>query len=158
MNINTEIEGLEDLDQQLQRLVSIATEEKYVMNACSYAMTPIIAEAKRLAPKAEKDYIRHRRGHKVEVKPGGLKKAISRKRVKLSNSRGVALQIKYGKAFYWRFLEYGTPHMLAVPFLRPAFDAKKAQALQRFKDRYRKYVDDVIQRQAIEAGDSDVGD
>ncbi len=155
---SVEIEGLDDLTKQLTRLVSLAKQQQYVMNAASYALSPIVKEVKRLAPKAESEYIRYRNGRKDKIKPGGLKKAISRKRVKLEKSRGVALQIKYNKAFYWRFLEYGTPHMAAVPFIRPGFDTKKSEALQRFKDRYRSYVDDVIQRRASAGGNGDAGD
>lgn len=155
---SVQIEGLDDLNQQLARLVSLAKQQQYVMNAASYALSPIVKEVKRLAPKAESEYIRYRNGRKDKVKPGGLKKAISRKRVKLEKSRGVALQIKYNKAFYWRFLEYGTPNMAAIPFIRPGFDTKKSEALQRFKDRYRSYVDDVIQRRASAGGNADAGD
>lgn len=155
---SVEVEGLDDLTKQLTRLVSLAKQQQYVMNAASYALSPMVKEVKRLAPKAESEYIRYRNGRKDKVKPGGLKKAISRKRVKLEKSRGVALQIKYNKAFYWRFLEYGTPNMAAIPFIRPGFDTKKSEALQRFKDRYRSYVDDVIQRRASAGGNGDAGD
>ena len=65
---------------------------------------------------------------------------------------GVALQVRYGKAFYWRFLEYGTPHIRATPFLRPAYEMHKQTALERFKKRYAKYVDDVVKRKAIQEG------
>lgn len=159
IDLSVEVEGLDDLTKQLTRLVSLAKQQQYVMNAASYALSPIVKEVKRLAPKAESEYIRYRNGRKDKIKPGGLKKAISRKRVKLEKSRGVALQIKYNKAFYWRFLEYGTPNMAAIPFIRPGFDTKKSEALQRFKDRYRSYVDDVIQRRNASAGgNGDAGD
>jgi HK97 gp10 family phage protein len=90
---------------------------------------------------------------RVEVQPGGLKKAIRKIRVNLDKSKGVALQVRYGKAFYWRFFEYGTPHIRATPFLRPAYEMHKKTALERFKKRYAKYVDDVVKRKAIQEGD-----
>lgn len=34
-----------------------------------------------------------------------------------------------GDAFYWKFLEYGTQKMPARPFIRPAYDSKKQEAL-----------------------------
>ena len=34
-----------------------------------------------------------------------------------------------GTAFYWLFLEFGTEKMAARPFLRPAFEARKEDAL-----------------------------
>lgn len=37
-------------------------------------------------------------------------------------------------AYYGRFVEFGTSKMPARPFLRPAFEALKDQALQKFKN------------------------
>lgn len=36
-------------------------------------------------------------------------------------------------SFYWRFVEFGTSKMGAKPFMRPAFDAKKTEAVERIK-------------------------
>lgn len=36
--------------------------------------------------------------------------------------------------FYWYFLERGTSKMAAKPFLRPAFDAKNAEAVDKFSE------------------------
>lgn len=181
--ISVQIEGLEDLQKQFERLVSLAEQEKYTFRAASYAMTPIVNQARLLAPMAEQAYFRYSKGRvlrknnlarkkkyagvaalysnvakervgrgRVEVQPGGLKKAIRKIRVNLDKSKGVALQVRYGKAFYWRFLEYGTPHIRATPFLRPAYEMHKQTALERFKKRYAKYVDDVVKRKAIQEG------
>jgi HK97 gp10 family phage protein len=38
-------------------------------------------------------------------------------------------------AWYWRFLEFGTRKMRAQPFLRPALEAKRREAVQAMKDR-----------------------
>lgn len=32
-------------------------------------------------------------------------------------------------SYYWRFIEFGTSKMAKQPFMRPAFEAKKAEAL-----------------------------
>ena len=169
MDVSTQILGFEDLEAQLNRLVDLAEQEKYTYRATSYGLTPIIKEAKRLAPKADQAYYRYYRGSARQrrrgnpqnsrklVEPGNLKKSIKRKKVKLDGSRGTAIQISRKLGFYWRFLEYGTPKMYAVPFLRPAFDAKKQMALDRFKSKYRAFIQDIIQRQAIELG-ADEGD
>ena len=44
--------------------------------------------------------------------------------------------------------------MRAFPFIRPAFDHKKDEALERFKQRYRDYVNDVVQRRTVGGGDA----
>jgi len=38
-------------------------------------------------------------------------------------------------AYYWRFVEFGTAKMAARPFMRPAFEAKKGDALEAIKGR-----------------------
>lgn len=162
MDISVRVDGLDDLTQQLNRLESIAKQKSLTYKAMFYATTPFLQEAKRLAPIAEGEYYRYYKGQngnssRVLQKPGKLKKSIKRKRVKLSNSIGVGVYsapIKHGAAkkynvFYWRFLEYGTPKMRAFPFFRPAFDHKKNESLERFKQRYREYVQDVVQRRTI---------
>ena len=50
--ISVQIEGLEDLQKQLERLVSLAEQEKYTFRAASYAMTPIVNQARLLASMA----------------------------------------------------------------------------------------------------------
>ena len=37
-------------------------------------------------------------------------------------------------AFYWRFLEYGTIHMAARPFVRPAAESESAPFINRFRE------------------------
>lgn len=166
---SVEIEGLDDLTKQLQQLESLAKQKTLTYKAMFFATKPMLDEVKRLAPKSEKAYFRYYRKNgksRVLQTPGKLKKSIKRRRVKLDSSIGVAIYsgpIKHGEAkkynvFYWRFLEYGTPNMAAIPFIRPGFDTKKSEALQRFKDRYRSYVDDVIQRRASAGGNGDAGD
>ena len=176
MDISVEIEGLDDLTQQLKRLESLAKQKTLTYKAMFFATKPMLDEVKRLAPKAEKAYYRYYRGslearkrgdpqnERVLQTPGKLKKSIKRKRVKLESSVGVSIYsapIKHGGAskysvFYWRFLEYGTPKMRAFPFIRPAFDHKKEESLERFKQRYREYIQDVIQRRTV--GGSDAGE
>lgn len=38
-------------------------------------------------------------------------------------------------AWYWRFLEFGTRKMQARPFLRPALEAKRREAVDAIKER-----------------------
>ncbi len=79
--------------------------------------------------------------------PGTLKRAISRGRsnrysapgkevfhifVRNAGSSAKGRKIVAGSkfdAFYWRFVEFGTSKMAARPFMRPAFEAKKEEAI-----------------------------
>ena len=74
--------------------------------------------------------------------------------MKLEKSVGVGIYVKLA-AFYWRFMEYGTPNMVAKPIFRPSFDTKKEIAVSRFRIRYKKYIDQIIKKQgvSVNAGD-----
>ncbi len=53
-----------------------------------------------------------------------------------------------GRAYYWRFLEFGTERMAARPFLRPAFEAKKEEAAMRFRDSLREGIQRAVKKVA----------
>ena len=47
-------------------------------------------------------------------------------------------------AFYWRFVELGTSHMPAHPFVRPAFDTRQEEAAQTTMARMNRAIDEVL--------------
>jgi HK97 gp10 family phage protein len=64
----------------------------------------------------------------VKVKSGKLKRSITAK------SRGLNGRVLIEPdAFYWRFLEYGTVHMSARPFVRPAAEAEDPHYIERLR-------------------------
>lgn len=82
--------------------------------------------------------------------PGTLKRAIYQKQIRELSSLtnqvffvGVRHGKKYQKqgkkgdksqdAYYWRFVEFGTSKMSARPFMRPAFEVKKVEAVEAIK-------------------------
>lgn len=82
--------------------------------------------------------------------PGTLKRAVYQKQINELSSLtnqvffvGVRHGKKYQKqgkkgdksqdAYYWRFVEFGTSNMAARPFMRPAFEAKKNEAVAAIK-------------------------
>ncbi|ELW82084.1 bacteriophage protein, PF04883 family [Acinetobacter sp. WC-743] len=169
IDVSVRVDGLDDLTQQLQQLESLGKQKQLTQNALFYASKPMLDEVKALAPKAEKAYYRYWKGRKSDdyagkerklVKPGKLKKSIKRRRVKIEGSAAIGIYVGGTKwlndpnyyAFYWRFLEYGTPNLPATPFIRPSFDKHKEQAVERFKERYREYVNKITQRKNLEAG------
>lgn len=60
--------------------------------------------------------------------------------------KGVVGQVYHedGAAFYGRFLEFGTSKMTARPFMRPAWEARKAAAL----DTMRRYLTERLAQEA----------
>lgn len=171
MNFTAEIEGWDETKKQMQRLVSLAKEKQLTQNALFYASQPMIEEIKQNAPRAEKSYYRYYRGSLRQrkkgnpqnsrklIRPGTLRRNIARKRIRVDGGVAVGIYIK-NKAFYFRFIEFGTPHILAVPFIRPAYDKNKDLAIVRFIERYREYIQKVLAKQqlsTLKEGDSDAG-
>lgn len=155
IEVSAQISGLEDLNQQLQALTTLAGEKQKTQKATFDAAKVFQDEVKRQAPKAESAYYRyyskkkHGSNNRKLMKPGVLKKSVSRKRVKFDNNVGTAIVIK-AKAFYWRFFEYGTPNMAATSFIRPSYELKKQEALDKFKERYRVYIQEIIEKRRLD--------
>ena len=163
--VEVRIEGLSELDEALSQF-SDRIAKKAVNSALTYAITPMVKEAKAKASVAEKThkmlYGRYS-SQNVQVQPGLLKEAIKKRRLKKSEltklgaSAGVAIYV--GKSNkqklypkYWTFVEYGTTKMVAIPFLRPAFDATVRVSLDRFYD---KLADNIAKEQSAEILDND---
>ena len=78
------------------------------------------------------------KGKKQTFTPGTLRKAIYQAFADKESGDGKAsYRISWNKshAFYGRFVEFGTSKMAAKPFLRPAYDAALAKALQAVQER-----------------------
>lgn len=79
----------------------------------------------------------HKSGKKT-YNPGTLRKAIYQAFADKESGDGRAMyRISFNKthAFYGRFVEFGTSKMAAKPFIRPAYDAARAKALQAVQER-----------------------
>ena len=79
----------------------------------------------------------HKSGKKT-YNPGTLRKAIYQAFADKESGKDKAMyRVSFNKthAFYGRFVEFGTSKMAAKPFLRPAYDAARARALQAVQER-----------------------
>lgn len=109
----------------------------------------------RAAVNAGAEVIRKDAASRVPVDTRRLKKAIYKKQIREKSNNvqqtffvGARNGKKYRKAdkdaYYWRFLEFGTSKLPARPFLRPAFDTKKSEAVdamaRKLKERIDKYA------------------
>lgn len=160
IHASMEVEGLEELEQQLLALQNDALAKKQVQAALMKASLPILKTVKARAPRAEAAYFRYYRGSARQraagnpqnsrklFKPGTLRRNIVRKRVKLARSVGVGIYVK-NDGFYWRFIEYGTPKMAAKPFLRNGFDNEAENSLGIFKQKLRENIQAVIEKRRI---------
>lgn len=145
--VNFEVKGLKELDARmraLQREVGVKNvpATKWVMRALHDGARVIRDEAKRLAPVLREPDPRRYPG---ELK-GNIVEHASREEwgtvyVRVRN-RGYIFadgpdsrsnpksSSRKGNPNYWWLVEYGTSQAPAQPFLRPAFESKKAAALR----------------------------
>lgn len=83
------------------------------------------------APRSEKAHFT--KGKKQAYQPGNLQRSIYQAFSDKSSTPGktaaYAISWNKNKAFYGRFVEFGTARMPAQSFLRRAYESKKAQAL-----------------------------
>jgi len=131
---NVEIKGLRELMLALEKLPA-EVQKKPVQQALRAAAKPM-----RDAAIANASAFRD---------TGTVEKNIKVVRSKVYNGKnyvhGVVLRVLnsskrrrakgMGDAFYWKFLEFGTVHAPARPFLRPAFESNKDRALQIIRER-----------------------
>lgn len=90
-----------------------------------------VTEAKRRAPVGTvSHYINRKIRNPNKVRPGFMRKSI---RVKPAPGKPGEVKIQIGvsgKAYYWRFVEFGTEKMAAQPFMRPAWELTKFKILE----------------------------
>ena len=67
----------------------------------------------------------------MPVASGDLKRAITTTRTASGLSGSVGLDTR--DTYYWRFVEFGTRHMAARPFFRPAAEAESDLFIQRMR-------------------------
>lgn len=142
--IRAEVTGLRELGEKL-RALDMDLRTGLLRASTGVAASSIRKEVESRAP----------------VRAGTLKRAVYIARVtRQSNDyqqvfavgvrkgkRYQKFELKFGKnkgqtvdmdAYYGRFLEFGTRNMQARPFMRPAFEAKKLDAISSFKTRMQK--------------------
>lgn len=89
---------------------------------------------------------------RVPVKTGVLRKAIYFKQIRelsgdvqqtffVAARSGKKYQKRGQDAYYWRFLEFGTAKMPAKPIIRPAFESKKAGAVDAIAAKIKQRID-----------------
>lgn len=148
------IEGLAQLDRALRELPQRLASRG--LRASVYAGAKVIRdEARARAPKAAQSL-----GAK-QPPPGTLKRSVIMKHIRelsVGGRQTFYVLVRHGKkyrsqgkrgtlsqdAWYWRFLEFGTRKMSARPFLRPALESRRREAVSAIKER-------LTQRIAIEA-------
>ena len=94
-------------------------------------------EVRTRAPRSEKMHFT--KGKKQSYAPGNLQRAIyqafDEQDSAPNKTASYSISWNKSKAFYGRFVEFGTKRMPAYSFLRPSFDAVNQKAIQAVNDR-----------------------
>ncbi len=139
--------GLLDISGDLDAL-SKAENSRVLGNATRSAAAVIKDEAVRRAPrrtgKLAKNIVvltqRTRNGDissGVHIRGRNPRTGNSDNKMKTKDSRN---------AFYWRFVELGTSEMAAIPFIRPAYDARQEEAVKIAFDTANRAIDEALIR------------
>ena len=78
---------------------------------------------------------------------GGAKRYANTKRNVRKGRAGKEYKTD-GNTYYWRFIEFGTERQPAQPFLRPAFEAQKENALAVITDTLAKGIESAAKKVA----------
>lgn len=131
--VEAKIEGLKELTRKLAAL-SAMDQGKVIRNAGNAAGTVVVKRARATVPTGS---VPHKTYKGRWVSPGFLSRSI-KKSSRLSRDKNavfVSIGVK-GEAFYGtQFLELGTSTQPAQPWLRPALDDSKKQAIAIFREK-----------------------
>ena len=94
--------------------------------------------------------VREKSGPETQTFYVGVRKGVAKYANTAANRRAGKAGKVYkdaGTTFYWRFMEFGTSKMAARPFLRPAFESKKEEAVkaiaEKLDERIKKYASEL---------------
>jgi HK97 gp10 family phage protein len=145
------IEGLKALDRALRELPDRIANRG--LRASVYAAAKIVRDEARVrAPKAAQSLGAN------QPPPGTLRRSVILKHIRELSGNGrqtYYVLVRHGKkyrkqgkkgnlsqdAWYWRFVEFGTRKMAARPFLRPALESKRREAVNALKKRLTERID-----------------
>jgi HK97 gp10 family phage protein len=149
MTVRVDITGVAELQATLSRLPG-NLQEKLGVKAIFAAAKVIRDEVKARAPirkSAAGESGKRITAGKAEMRyPGNLKAHITRRRVRKGSGTIVAYEVgPNARAWYGRLVELGTMTAGARPFMRPALDAKGAEAIETFRTVLEDGLDAVVE-------------
>lgn len=166
MTGTVEVHGLRELREALTRKIPAEMQGKVLQQALAAGARPIVAEARRRAPKREGILRRALTSFRMPEGSNGVREERG-----IRPRQGKRFQKSRRDAFYWRFIEFGraavestsgkslgTPKkgffgkrvkaVPAKPFLRPAFMARRYAALEAIRKGLAKSIEKAAKKAA----------
>ena len=139
----SKIEGIDDLRRKLKKLI-INTDTRIVASAASYAMAPVVKEARRRAPIGS---VAHKTYRGRWVAPGHLSRNVIKRTRRTKDRKGFTVKVGPRKeAFYGsQFVELGKSkdhNQKPNPWLVPAFESQFDTVVERFEKRLKEKIEE----------------
>ena len=117
--------ALAELSNEVATKIGVAADRKAAkaMAEVMVSLAPFAARASTMK------YWKTKKNGTQSADYGHLRDNIRVRRARATTDNKVVFNISTGNAFWGYFLEYGTINMQARPFMRPAFDAFRQQAI-----------------------------
>lgn len=135
------VKGLAELTAQLDDL-GAELAAKALAQAARRAFKPVLESAQQLVPVRSGELMR---GIRLAVKKPSTGDTIVRVGLRISKGKGVG---GMPPARRWHFVEFGTSHQAAHPFLRPALDRSAGRVLELLKVELAKSIEKALKKRA----------
>jgi len=134
--VRMEIQGLAELERKMRQLGP-----KLAKNALRSAVNAGAQIIKKEAQARAPVHTGKLKKKAIYVTRSREESTATKQAYKVGVRMGRKEQKKGRDAFYWWYLEFGTKFVKKMPFLAPAFEAKKLQALDRIKQKLKQKLD-----------------
>lgn len=121
--ITVQVKNLEAIKEQLRKL-PYEISQKVLEKSVRAQVVTWQKRARSLAPAYDRVHVIGRKPRQLVVAPGNLRKSITVKKLKVES---LTQEARYGiqiseRAFYWRWIEFGSSKHQRIGFLRNTFD------------------------------------
>lgn len=128
-----DVTGLRELQAALKRISDGSKDRTFLNSALLSGARLIVNEAKAKVPVDTGQLRRNIRARSVKPVLHTATVQVGVRRLTKKQLR--KMKVGSSDPFYWRFVEFGTSRMRPRPFLRPAFERKKREAIEAFREK-----------------------
>lgn len=147
-----EITGFAELQRKLEKLGDARTGRRLMLPVLRQVAEPTVKAARSLAPKSQAPHHRYSNGKIIATyQPGNLSKSIGKIVGRDKNNAVLYVGPRAGKnrkydGFYGNFVEAGTVHMPAQPFMGPAYAQTKGMVTKNAEQKVARKIQQQINK------------
>lgn len=141
--VKSSLKGYDELIARLRTISDAKVIRKNGRKASKVALTPMYRDVKDRARMLDRPITPHQRiwrNISLRNRRNRSDSVGARIGVRGGAKKGQGVGLAGGDTFYWRFLEFGTRHARAKPFMRPAFNTNVKSAEKNFAVEFNKLL------------------